>query len=118
MPTYGWACVCGQKRDVVCAIADRNIPVECDCGRQMHRELDAQRDVGVVRVAQVPAGGRELALDFGDRRWKPALGPGKGVDRLFHRQSVGLAGGPRLVAVARAEEGQLGHGRGGHRPRL
>lgn len=42
MPTYGYACVCGMKQDVVRPIAERNDPVECTaCQREMQRQLDA-----------------------------------------------------------------------------
>ena len=42
MPTYGYACVCGMKRDLVRRVDDRNEPVFCvGCDQEMQRELGA-----------------------------------------------------------------------------
>lgn len=56
MPTYGYSCICGLKRDVVRPIGERNDPVEClGCQQEMQRQLDAPLFKFMGRVT--PGGG-------------------------------------------------------------
>lgn len=44
MPVYGYACVCGVKRDEIRKFGERDAPLECSgCQQRMTRELGAPR---------------------------------------------------------------------------
>lgn len=56
MPTYGYACTCGLRQDLVRAVDARNDPAICaGCQREMHRELAAPLFKFAGRVT--PGGG-------------------------------------------------------------
>ena len=83
MPTYGMACVCGQERDIVCAVADRDSPVACDCGRLMARQLSSP--LFKFKGQVTPGGGPDRftadMLDIPLKELPAGLRQDKGVDK-------------------------------------
>lgn len=39
MPTYKYRCECGEERTLIRKVANRNDPVNCDCGKEMKKQI-------------------------------------------------------------------------------
>ncbi len=56
MPTYGYQCKCGHKREELLPIKDLNKPQTCKCGEVMQRKMSACYFI-------IKPTGKQMALD-------------------------------------------------------
>jgi hypothetical protein len=78
VPTYCFQCECGQRRECVRVIADRNRPLRCRCGKGM------KRDIG---TGGIPSGKRgEWPL----RSYAMSVGEGQIQEAIAHDRKLGV----------------------------